>query len=474
MRMLMIHVSQVSFWAVEEAIESPPDPPSKFEGRDCVVGFVSVEEGDPLDVAPEAARELAEHARRNGVSCVVVYPFAHLSPSLAPPEMASAVLRRIEDELRAMGLQVARAPFGWYKGFSITCPGHPACELSRTITAPRGPWFVAEGGGRMTVKDAMAAGLMPREVEPGNPWDNDAIGAMEKLGITSDGLTHLGEVMIGELAAWAAERLGAASVDTSRGGPQEVYGVSGLESVLRSCLDSARYLKEGAVRLRSPVPGADLIVYAQDVGDEALVKLVSEVSEEAAAHLTWVRSSSSAGFSLAYDVQYDVRVLLYLTRAGGAVSLAAHGVVRGNAFTCLGPLRHIASTAVDAGLRLAEAGRTPSLPFWMAPLQVAVIPVKEQQAQYAEELLSELTSVGARAYLDPATRSLGARIRAAGRSWVPIIAVVGEREASTRTVSVRRRWREGEQEVVGFDDLVTEVRQLLASSPGRRMRPPSE
>ena len=149
-------------------------------------------------------------------------------------------------------------------------------------------------------------------------------------------------------------------------------------------------------------------------------------------------------------------------------------MVRGNGFTCVGPLRHVASAAVDAGLRLAEKGVTPSLPFWMAPLQVAVVPVKEQQVQYAEELLSELLSLGARAYLDPPTRSLGARIRAAGRAWVPIIAVVGEREASTRTVSVRRRWRQGEQEVVGFDDLLTEVRQLLASSPGRRFRPPAE
>ena len=473
MRILVVHVSEVRFWAVKEAIESPPDPPSKFEGRDCVVGFVSVEEGDSMELVEQAALEIAEHAKRSGVSCAVVYPFAHLSPSLAPPEVAAPLLRAIEERLRAMGLQAVRAPFGWYKGFTITCPGHPACELSRTITAPRGPWFVADGR-KMLVKDAIASGLLPPEVEPGNPWDNDALGVMSKLGLTSGGLTPLGEVMVESLAAWGAERLGGLSPETRPGGPSEVYGVSGLVSTLRSCLDAARYLSEGSVRLRSPIPGADLLVASGDVGDEALLGLLNEVAEGVQGNVRWVNASTEAGLSIGYDVQYSVRLALYMTRAKGAVVLGAHGSVRGNQFTCLGPLRLIASAAIDNGLRAAEAGRTPSLPFWMAPLQVAVVPVKEAHVQYAEELLSELTSVGARAYLDPPTRGLGARIRAAGKSWVPIIAVVGDREASTRTVSVRRRWREGEQEVVGFDDLVTEVRQLVASSPGRRLRPPQD
>ena len=470
MRLLMIHVSEVKFWAVEEAIESPPDPPSKFEGRDCVVGFISVEEGDAPDLARQAALEIAEHARRSGVKCAVVYPFAHLSPSLAPPEQAAAILRRVEDELKAMGFSTARAPFGWYKGFTITCPGHPACELSRTITAPRGPWFIADGK-LLSPKEAMDSGLMPRELEPGNPWDNEAIGTMEKLGVTSDGLTRLGEVMMESLASWAAERLGG-EPRTSGGGPSELYGVSGLASILRSCLDAARYLEEGSVRLRSPVPGGDVVVKAGDVGEEELVKALSEVSGTMAKGLTWLDASSDRGFSVNYDVQYSVRLGVYMSRSKGAAAVAAHGSVRGNQFTCLGPLRLIASSAVDAGLREAEAGSTPSLPFWMAPLQAAVVPVKDQQTQYAEELLSELQAAGARAYLDPASKSLGARIRSAGKAWVPIIAVVGEKEASSRTVSVRRRWRQGEQEVVPFDSLINEVQQLVAQSPGRRFRAP--
>ncbi|MEW5937226.1 MAG: threonine--tRNA ligase, partial [Candidatus Thermoplasmatota archaeon] len=64
---------------------------------------------------------------------VMIYPYAHLSPSLAPPELAVPVLKGMEEHLRSMGLEVHRAPFGWYKSFEIRCKGHPLSELSKEI-----------------------------------------------------------------------------------------------------------------------------------------------------------------------------------------------------------------------------------------------------------------------------------------------------------------------------------------------------
>mgnify|MGYP001770670158 CR=1 FL=1 len=473
MRLLMIHVSEVKFWAVQEAIENPPDPPSKFEGRDCVVGFISVEEGDTPDLAKQAAQEIAEHARRSGVRCAVVYPFAHLSPSLAPPDVAAGILRRVEDELRSMGFETARAPFGWYKGFTITCPGHPACELSRTITAPRGPWYLPGDGSQLGVREAIEKGLLPREVEVGNPWDNESVGAQAKLGVTSEGLTSLGEVMVSSLASWAAERLGLQQLETQPGGPGELYGINGLSSTLRSCLDAGRRADSG-LRLRSQVPGADVVLAPSDIGDEALVKMYGELMDGIGEDLAWLDAGAARGFSVPYDVQYSMRVLVYRSRGGGIAVVGMHGVVRDRQVTCVGPLRSIISSLVDHGLKVADKGVTPYLPFWLSPIQVAVIPVKEQHVDYARELLAELISMGARAYVDPPNRGLGARVRLAGKLWVPIIAVVGDKEVSSRTVNVRRRWAQGKQEVVQFDDLISEVGQLLAQSPGRLYQPPAE
>ncbi|WP_148217116.1 threonyl-tRNA synthetase editing domain-containing protein [Acidilobus saccharovorans] len=471
MRLLMIHVSEVKFWAVEEAIDNPPDPPSKFEGKDCVVGFISVEEGDTPDLAGQAAMEIAEHARRSGVKCAVVYPFAHLSPSLAPPDVAAEILRKVEDELKSMGFQTARAPFGWYKGFTITCPGHPACELSRTITAPKGPWYLPGDGSQLGIREAIERGLLPKEVEVGSPWDNESLGSQSKLGLTSGGLTSLGEVATGALSSWLAERLRLANVETRGGGPEQVYGIGGVAAVVKSCLDAGRYAESG-VRVRSPLPGADMIVAPTDVGDEAMVKMLEELEEGISKDTTWIDVGTSKGFSIPYDIQYSLRLLAYRTRGGGLAALGLHGAVRDRQVTCFGPLRLIMSSLIDFGLKLADSGKTPYLPFWLSPLQVAVIPVKDQHVEYARRLLQDLIDVGARAYLDPPTKGLGARVRAAGKAWVPIIAVVGDKEVESNTVNIRRRWLQGQQEVVQAEALVEEVSQLLASGPGRSFQPP--
>ncbi|MEM4736989.1 MAG: His/Gly/Thr/Pro-type tRNA ligase C-terminal domain-containing protein, partial [Acidilobaceae archaeon] len=54
----------------------------------------------------------------------------------------------------------------------------------------------------------------------------------------------------------------------------------------------------------------------------------------------------------------------------------------------------------------------------------------------------------------------GSRIRDAGRSWIPIVAVVGDREVETETLSIRKRWEEGRQEVVPLSEFLSIVRDL--------------
>ena len=65
---------------------------------------------------------------------VMVYPYAHLSSDLSSPELAVAALQNLESSLSSAGYEVKRAPFGWYKSFTVTCKGHPLSELSRSIS----------------------------------------------------------------------------------------------------------------------------------------------------------------------------------------------------------------------------------------------------------------------------------------------------------------------------------------------------
>ncbi len=78
-----------------------------------------------------------------------------------------------------------------------------------------------------------------------------------------------------------------------------------------------------------------------------------------------------------------------------------------------------------------------AFPLWLAPVQVAVLPVSEKVAAYAAQVAAELKAAGIRVYLDDRNEKLGAKIRDSEMQKVPYMAVVGGKEAEARAVSVR-------------------------------------
>jgi threonyl-tRNA synthetase len=78
-------------------------------------------------------------------------------------------------------------------------------------------------------------------------------------------------------------------------------------------------------------------------------------------------------------------------------------------------------------------------PLWLAPVQIAVLPVSDKVQDYAENLTQELKATGFRVQLDDKADKIGAKIRQAELSKINVMLVVGEKEAAAKTVSVRRR-----------------------------------
>lgn len=76
-------------------------------------------------------------------------------------------------------------------------------------------------------------------------------------------------------------------------------------------------------------------------------------------------------------------------------------------------------------------------PLWMAPLQVKLITVTDKQAEYAEAVKAELEAAGLRVELDNRNESLGYRLRAARNARDSYICIIGEKEAESRSVTVR-------------------------------------
>ena len=87
-------------------------------------------------------------------------------------------------------------------------------------------------------------------------------------------------------------------------------------------------------------------------------------------------------------------------------------------------------------------------PFWLAPVQVKILPISEKYTAYAEDVEAFLNGKGCRVEVDERSEKIGYKIREARNERVPYILVVGEKEENDRTVSVRRR-DDGENQDLG-------------------------
>ena len=97
-------------------------------------------------------------------------------------------------------------------------------------------------------------------------------------------------------------------------------------------------------------------------------------------------------------------------------------------------------------------------PLWLAPVQVAVLPVAERHAEYAQKVAHALGSDGVRVSTDDRNETLGYRVREAETQKIPIVAVVGDREQTDGTVSVRRRHKK-EQTSENVDEFRSRMRE---------------
>ncbi len=99
------------------------------------------------------------------------------------------------------------------------------------------------------------------------------------------------------------------------------------------------------------------------------------------------------------------------------------------------------------------AGR---FPLWLAPVQVVVAPITSDMDDYARDVMAALQAAGVRTDIDVRNEKINYKIREHSHAKVPVILVVGGREAENRTVAMRRLGGK-DQEVISLDDAVTRL-----------------
>jgi len=97
-----------------------------------------------------------------------------------------------------------------------------------------------------------------------------------------------------------------------------------------------------------------------------------------------------------------------------------------------------------------------AFPLWLAPIQVTVLPIADRHLPYAAAVRDQLRGAGLRADLDERQEKIGYKIREAQLQKVPYMLVIGDRESTEGTVSVRTR--------TGGDQGASPVASFIASA----------
>ena len=85
----------------------------------------------------------------------------------------------------------------------------------------------------------------------------------------------------------------------------------------------------------------------------------------------------------------------------------------------------------------------PSQPFWIAPVQVRLLPVSDDFRGYCEEVKAAAFEAGLRFEIDQGGRSVGKQIKIANQDKVPLYAVIGEKEIAAQSISFMYRKQVG-------------------------------
>ncbi len=105
-------------------------------------------------------------------------------------------------------------------------------------------------------------------------------------------------------------------------------------------------------------------------------------------------------------------------------------------------------------------------PFWLAPVQVRIVQVSEAQLPYAKEVVQKMRSLGIRAEADTSGERLPKQIRNAEKEKIPVMAVVGEKELESNSLSIRVRAAGGQSKDLGaiaVAEVIERMKEAIAN-----------
>ncbi|MFP3165139.1 threonyl-tRNA synthetase editing domain-containing protein [Acidianus sp.] len=359
---LFIHASNFSYEVKEKAVEkAEEDYLPSLKKENALVVFTTVEKGDDEEIIRKAVENIKDIFSKVKASCVIIYPYAHLSNNLSSPDVAISSLKEIEKELKDSGIETYRAPFGWYKAFSISCYGHPLSELSRRITKSE------------------------------EFSKSEELEICNKFGFPSSPKATFMKIATLE---YLKKELSPSSIIISNDELKE---------------------KEGTMIIRYLKPSGRILPC---INEDPKIEVIYFGEKQ----LDFPKEFKDSKNSLKIWESKDGKTTIWV----------------GNLIYYI--------------LLQAKSMSTPYLPLWISPIHVRLLPVKKDFLEKTEEFANQLLSKGVRVEIDNKDDGLGNKIRRSGMDWIPYVAIVGEREIKTSTLTVRIR-KKDEQKSLTVDEL---------------------
>ena len=132
-----------------------------------------------------------------------------------------------------------------------------------------------------------------------------------------------------------------------------------------------------------------------------------------------------------------------------------------------GAIERVIYVLLENASKYMKSGGIPSLPFWLSPTQVRIIPVnKHEHLDYCRRIADELLDkTRIRVDLDDRDESVAKRIRDAESEWIRYILVTGDNEIQNQNITVRDRQNKGGQAQMTLEEFTKKISPQLQDKP---------
>jgi threonyl-tRNA synthetase len=130
----------------------------------------------------------------------------------------------------------------------------------------------------------------------------------------------------------------------------------------------------------------------------------------------------------------------------------------------MGSIERWMYAVLEEAAKQQKAGKAPSLPLWLSPTQVRLIPVSSEHLKFCLKVAEDIENKNVRVDVDDRNETVAKKVRDAERDWVPYAIVIGEKEMKMKNLPARIRGVE-KLKVLTSQKLVDEIKKETVNMP---------